>query len=726
MSVHTSQDTATLVAGLYLGESEPSMRRVLEASGATSDHEIADAIEADARERLNHSLPTPLARYLDAIPALPGLRIALDAALEFVIRSAVRAGSSEADTARALARAHPTLAEAIETTFALADGLTTTTIIGRSAGRTAPLAVPCDFGPRTPDGRPRYDVRERLGMGAQGEVYLAADRQLSEPDKPAWVAIKRLRQVVQPDAATHAAAEAHKSRRISHTNVVRVFDRATDESGMDYIVYEFVNDGDLAQWFSKRTAPLPPRRAAALVSQIARGVHAAHLAGVVHCDLKPSNILLTSDGVPKVADFGVAAAVRSEAARLPDATPVGNLAFTSPEQFRADDGAQAIPADVYGLGGLLYFLLTGKSPNGATPAQVAARHTHPGTPAPSPRALRPDVDSDLDAICRRALAPQSADRHASAHALAEDLESWLAARPIEWRRPRQARRIALLFRRQPSLVLASLLTVAALVAGAATTVYFAMRGQQQVLAERFLATQDRQRQHAKSMVELQERLISTLKVIRFQTRGGVSLDWFPPLTILESAAGPLLFAEGARDEAADVWTGRIMKVQDVLAQAESSGRGLDFENVLWRDAVAFWALRAGDHAGARTALLANDAYWDSRLAPGDSWRTMRSGMHACEVVQRHAAAAATVIAPPPTVSTEEVSRAAHNLRAAIETLDADTHRRSMRILFLIHLRAACAPELLDRPEESAEIRRRLVQTENVGEDDVGQDPAPTR
>ncbi len=723
MPVHTSRDAAGIVGSLYIAEPDPPMRRVIDAVGASSDHDLADVIEADARIRLERHLPATLNRYLAAIPNLTGLRIALDAAIEFAIRSAVSQGASEGDAVRSLTAAHPSLREAIETAFALSEGLASTTTLARSAGRPEPLSTPCDYGPKLPDGRRRYDIRQRLGVGAQGEVYLAADRQLSEPDRPAWVAIKRLRPVLNVDAATHAAAEARKARRISHPNVVRVFDRATDDACMDYIVYEHVDEGDLGQWFAKRTEPLPPRDAARLLNQIAHGVHAAHLAGVVHCDLKPSNVLLTRDGTPKVADFGVATAVRSDNSRLPETTPVGNLAFTAPEQYRGEDGAQAIPADVYALGGLLYFLLTGKQPNGDTPGQVASRHMHPGTPPPSPKAIRAAVDDDLDAICRRALAPRPDDRYASAHALAEDLDAWLAARPIEWRRPGRARRVALLLRRQPGLFIAGVLLFIAIVGGATTTVYIAMRGRQQILEERFDKENKLRVQQERMIAGLRSNLASTLEVVASQNRGGLTLDWFPPLTILESIAGPLLFGESLPGEGVDVWSGRVVKVNAILEQAERSGHGSDFEALLWRDALAFWALRGGDYATAESALAQNDPHWDKLLAPNDDWRLMRIGMRACASVQRlRDARDGSNLSEE---QKEEATASAATLRTAINALDDNGHRRSMRILFLSNLRLACK-DLLNLPKEAAELRRRLIQAENVGFEntEVPAPPAP--
>lgn len=711
MPVRTMQDTAAAVAALYLKQPDPGFAAVCAATGAVEDHDIADCIEADARERLARGLPLAIERYLSSVPGIEGMRIALDAAIEFALRAAIASGMTEEDAARMLVRQHPRLAAAVETAVALSDGLASTTTLGRSAGRSVPLQVPCEYGPRLPDGRRRFDVRERLGIGAQGEVYLAADHLLSEPDKPAWVAIKRLRPIAAVDAASLAAAESLKARRIDHPNVVRVLDRGTDERGIEYIVYEHVDAGDLARWCAKRSERVPAREAARLVAAIARGVHAAHVAGVVHCDLKPSNILMTSGGTPKVADFGVAAAVRSNSGRIPDATPVGNLAYIAPEQYRAEEGAQAIPADIYALGGLLYFLLTGKAPNGDTPAQVGARHAHPDSPAPSPRALHPDIDDDLDAICRRALSPKPADRQPSAHALAEDLEAYLALRPLDWKRPTPWRRMSLLIRRQPLTSAAVFFGVMVFVGAAAWVARSDATARQRIL-EKQNETLRKVHVEQKRAIDDSLAMLGTMaQILKNKSDGGVSVDWLPGLTMIESIAGPLIFSEQSNQQLAELWSNRVKVVTDLVRNLESRGRAGDVETLLWRDALAFWALRIGDHATAQRYLDINDAHYDRMLSPDDRWRALRRGMHLAAVVLR--AADKPEGAPLPAESRRVVESAAGDLLALAEQLEDDSHNRAMRLLYLMVAKRAFDPDMLDVPAMADELQRRLVRREGV-------------
>jgi hypothetical protein len=723
MPVRTSQDTAAAVAACYLADADPNFATVRAATGAVDDHDTADTIEADARERLARGLPLAIDRYLEGVPGIESMRIAVDAAIEFALRAAVASGVPETEAARALARKHPRLAAAVETAVALSDGLASTTTLGRSAGRSVPLQVPCEYGPRLPDGRRRFDVRERLGIGAQGEVYLAADHLLSEPDKPAWVAIKRLRPIAAADAASHAAAESLKARRIDHPNVVRVLDRGTDDRSIEYIVYEHVDAGDLARWYVQQAGPIPAREAARLVAAIARGVHAAHIAGVVHCDLKPSNILMTRAGEPKVADFGVAAAVRSNSGRVPDATPVGNLAYIAPEQYRAEEGAQAIPADVYALGGLLYFLLTGKAPNGDTPSQVAARHARADSPAPSPRAARADVAGDLDAVCRRALAPRPADRHPSAHALAEDLEAYLAHRPLEWRRPSIWRRTALFARREPLVFVALLLVLMVVVAAVAGVARSQAAAQQRILEGQNEALRKVHAEQKRVIDNTIAMIGSMAHFMRGKSEGGIGIDWMPGLTMMESLAGPIIFSDQANKQSAELWANRVKVVTELVQDLESRGRAGDYETLLWRDALAFWALRIGDHAAAQRFLDANDAYYESILAPADRWRDLRRGMHLTAAVLR--AADRPPGAPLDADARRAVESAARDLLALADQIEGDAHNRALRLLFLMAARRACEPDMLADAGQADELRRRLVRREEVPESSASL-PASTR
>src|SRR5262249_4644275 len=144
--------------------------------------------------------------------------------------------------------------------------------------------------------------------------------------------------------------------RLQHPNIVQVFDIAEHE-GRVFCSLEFVDGGTLAG--KLRGKPLPPREAAELAETLARAVHAAHRKGVVHRDLKPANVLLTAEGLPKIADFGLAKRLDRESAQTATGTVLGTPCYMAPEQAqgRARDIGPA--TDVYALGAVLYELLTG-------------------------------------------------------------------------------------------------------------------------------------------------------------------------------------------------------------------------------------------------------------------------------------------------------------------------------------------------------------------------------
>jgi serine/threonine protein kinase len=225
------------------------------------------------------------------------------------------------------------------------------------------------------------------------------------------------------------------------------------------------------------------------MAAIADGVQAAHAIGLLHSDLKPSNIVLTSAGEPKVADFGLARAWDQDpGSTSPSAfgtqddpgSLAGNLAYISPEQFRGQRSAISPASDVYALGGILFYLLTRTFPNGATPGEVADRHSREGGPDrvvalrfPEGPATSPGIDQRLVSICLRALSPEPAARHANAGELAADLRAWLDHRPIAWMRPNAAARLRLSARRSPVLVTLAAIAVAVSLCGTFTAGYYA-------------------------------------------------------------------------------------------------------------------------------------------------------------------------------------------------------------------------------------------------------------
>lgn len=669
---------ADAVGRAYSQDADPPFTRLVSDLRPDSDSALADLIEADARTRLDRSLPVVLERYLCVIESPARMRIALDAAVEFALRSASRAGISEEQAVADLLRAHPELADAIHTAVGLGEGLCSTTAIRGLIRTGSALHVPCDFGPSLPDGRRRFDVRERLGAGTQGEVYLAADRLLAEPDRPAWVAIKRLHAVeIDDHTRSTLVEESRKVRRINHPSVVRVLDRGVDDLGSDYVVYEHVDGGSLSALLARPDRWPAPRDAVVLMVKVCRGVQAAHAAGVAHCDLKPSNILLTQSGEPKVADFGVAARFAAQASDRRRSGPVGNFAFIAPEQFRAEDGALSAPADVYALGGILYYLLTRNLPNGDTVELVVARHSTPGS-VPTDHA--PGVaDPDLAAICRRALDPDPRKRHASAESLALDLEDWLARRPVEWTRPGPVRRLTLFARRQPVTLAAIIACLLAAVGGTAAVVRTRMAAQQRLMQAQLASLSALVQEQEKGTQAVREAMQSAFAVMKVRGGGKISEEWLPQLTIMESLMGPVLFNPAGAAQI-DIWSDRLPIVRQIIDAQRKAGREGAIETLFWEDGFAFWALYAGNPQAAAQALAEADPFWNKRLDPADPWRTMRAGMHACVVVQL---AEADKLAGRP-IDTPALLAAGEQLTRAFDALEADGRRDSMRRLIRTH------------------------------------------
>ena len=477
---------------------------------AADDDRLADAIEMDGRDCIARGQQVTLDRYIRAVPDLVRRVVPLDAAIDVALRSSARSrGVPRPDSADAerVSADYPLLRRAVIDALSLDAGLITTRQV-HAPTRPEPLAgLPRDFGPRLTDGRERYTLTRLIGAGASGTVYAATDRHLSEPDRPAEVAIKVLSsRRAEAWISRRLTEEATKARRVDHPSVVRVLDRGGDQTDSPYIVYELVKDGDLQTWYESQNRRVPVRRAVEIVAQIARGVQAAHAAGLVHSDLKPANVLLDETGQAKVADFGIAArlhwALQESGANAGEpAGPIGNMAFIAPEQFRGEPGCLSVPADVYALGGILYALLTGTYPNGDSPAKVARNHggasgDSPFRP-PAIGSLRPEVERTLEMVCTRALAPKPGDRYASAAALADDLEAWLQFRPIAWQKPSPATIVRLWIRRRPGIALVSTLSIVLLVGGLISTGYYARIANEK---EERIATQNALNRDAQKMV----------------------------------------------------------------------------------------------------------------------------------------------------------------------------------------------------------------------------------
>ncbi len=306
---------------------------------------------------------------------------------------------------------------------------------------TAP-PQPSTEDPTMPQGLADYRVECELGRGGMGVVYRAFQKSLYRT-----VAVKRLLRgewATSTDLARFRA-EAESAAQLNHPHIVSIYEVGTAQDGTPFFSMQYIEGTTLAERIAD--GPLPAREAAELLIPICRAIAHAHRQGVLHRDLKPSNILIDAEGTPYVTDFGLAkwterpacderVAGEKRGAPHPSLTRTGAVlgtpSYLAPEQASGQHELVSEATDVYGLGAILYAMVTGRPPfQGASPLQTVQMVVEQD-PLP-PRTLNPRIDRDLEMVVLKSLQKPVELRYASADELADDLERFLNDEPVSAR-----------------------------------------------------------------------------------------------------------------------------------------------------------------------------------------------------------------------------------------------------------------------------------------------------
>ena len=312
-----------------------------------------------------------------------------------------------------------------------------------------------------------YEILGELGRGGMGVVYKAYQRGLKRT-----VALKMILGGghASPEQLKRFLTEAHAVAHLQHPNIVQVFDIG-ENNGLPYFSLEFIDGPPLSEKLGKN--PQPPREAAEMVATLAMTMAYAHEQGILHRDLKPANILLTSAGVPKIADFGLAKQL--EEAETPGSTRTGTImgtaSYMSPEQALGDNLLIGPATDQYALGAVLYEMLTGRPPFVAARRDDVYMQVLRDEPLPL-RQLEKRIPADLETICLKALQKEIGQRFTSCKELAEDIGRFLRGEPILARPVSASERIWRWCKRNPivaSLSAAALSLLLAIAIGSSWT-----------------------------------------------------------------------------------------------------------------------------------------------------------------------------------------------------------------------------------------------------------------
>jgi tetratricopeptide (TPR) repeat protein len=290
-----------------------------------------------------------------------------------------------------------------------------------------------------------YAIEGVIGRGGMGVVYRARHLGLKRS-----VALKMIAVGAEqdPDVLARFRAEADAAAQLEHPNIVHIYD-VGESAGRQFLALELVDGQSLAAFAA--ATPQSPLDAARLVIKLARAIDYAHDRGVIHRDLKPANVLLTAAGEPKVTDFGLAKRLFSDCGQTGSGSVLGTPSYMAPEQASGGSRHVGRGSDVYGLGAILYEMLTGRPPFQAeTPLETLRQVT--SVDVVPPRRVVPAVPRDIETICLKCLEKEPARRYGRARDLADDLGRFLAGEPVRARPVPAHERLVRWAARRPAVV----------------------------------------------------------------------------------------------------------------------------------------------------------------------------------------------------------------------------------------------------------------------------------
>jgi len=306
-----------------------------------------------------------------------------------------------------------------------------------------------------------YELLEEIGRGGMGVIYKAR-----QPGLDRIVALKMLLagEFADAKARERLLREARIAARLTHPGIVTIHE-VGEHGGRPYFAMGYVPGPNLAQLC--REGLLPVNTAVRYAGQLAQAVHYAHQHGVIHRDLKPANILISPDNEAKLTDFGLTKSLEDPTRTIESA---GSPNFMAPEQADSSLGVTGTHTDVFGLGAILYYLLTGRPPAMGESLSETLRAVVACEPVP-PRQLRPALPRDLETLTLKCLEKEPARRYASAQEVAEELSRWQSHQPIHARPATGLERFAKWIRRRPAVAALSAAVMVSLLAGFIATIW---------------------------------------------------------------------------------------------------------------------------------------------------------------------------------------------------------------------------------------------------------------